>query len=208
MLWKSLFCDGNVRMLVHQHHLGQRKFFIVICTLSSIMIVLIKVAVVCGTSVWIVQILIDFCAQYWWMKGHFLINHSVCFSNSVRKHVTEIQAAEMGVDPTDAQCSLRHMLERTYIPMPGYANAISFRWSCPQGIAGCFFWLLFLSIVLQVVCRVLLIRCDSILLYWFRFLLQDEQTNKQTDKYSFTSFRSDRYLFRWNANLDWFGIWI
>ena len=95
-----------------------------------------------------------------------------------------------------------------YISMPGYANAISFRWSCPQGIAGCFFWLLFLSIVLQVVCRVLLIRCDSILLYWFRFLLQDKQTNKQTDRYSFTSFCSNCYLFRWNTNLDWFGIWI
>ena len=56
------------------------------------------------------------------MQGHFLMNHSVCFSNSVRKHVTEIQAAEMGVDPTNAKCSLRHMLERTYIPMPGYAT--------------------------------------------------------------------------------------
>ena len=40
------------------------------------------------------------------------------------------------------------------------------------------------------------------LLYWFRFLLQDKQTNKQTYKYLFTSFRSKRYLFRWNTNLD------
>ena len=46
-----------------------------------------------------------------------------------------------------------------------------------------------------------------LLLYWFRFLLQDKQTNKQTDRYLFTSFRSKRYLFRWNTNLEPFIHW-